>query len=60
MLTLMRGRRWHAAGGGLPGLTRVWLSFLFWPPMDGRTVLMLKHHQKFRDQRQLLLAVEMA
>jgi hypothetical protein len=56
----MRGHRRNAAGGGLPVLTRVWLSFLFRPPMDGRTVLMPKHHQKFRDQRRLLLAVEMA
>ncbi len=36
----MSEHRLHAAGSGLPALTRVWLWFRFRAEMSGQTVLM--------------------
>ena len=36
----MSEHRLHAAGGGLPALTRVWLWFRFLAEMSGLMVLM--------------------
>jgi hypothetical protein len=55
----MREHLQHAAGGGPPAPTRVWLSFLFRPSMGGKTVPM-PWRWRFRDQRQLLLVAEAA
>jgi hypothetical protein len=40
MRTSMEKYRLHAAGGGLPVLTKVWLQFRFLPSMNEQTVPM--------------------
>ena len=55
----MRERRLHAAGGGLPAPTRVWLQSRVPLPMNGKAVLM-PSRRLLRHRRQLLLVAEMA
>ena len=59
MESSVQEHRLHAAGGGLPALSRAWLWFHIRPLMDGRTVLKPWRRQ-FRDQQQLLLVAEVA
>jgi len=55
----MRERRLHAAGGGLPAPTRVWLQSRVPLPMNGKAVLM-PWRRLLRHRRQLLLVAEIA
>jgi hypothetical protein len=55
----MSEHRLHAAGGGLPALTRAWLKFRFLSSMNGQTVL-TPWRRLFRGHHRQHLVAEMA